>query len=112
MTEDSTRREIFLFLHRAGLDAYEYHSGGGLFHVVVDVVNEASGDVLHIATGQADGKLVVGLMGWRSGGSWESEEWTPAASAPLAGKLILQLWNNRDEIARGFREGTIPAVEG
>ena len=68
------RQALIEALRAEGMNAYEYHSGGGLMHVVVDLVNEeGSDDLLQIATGSVSSPCDVMLMGWNEQGNVQSD---------------------------------------
>ncbi len=71
------RAALVAALRQEELDAYEYHSGGGLMHVVVDLLrDDTSDDLLQIATGSVASPCDVSLMGWRNGGHVQDDDRT------------------------------------
>ena len=101
------RRMLIAALREEGLDAYEYHSGGGLMHVVVDLVNDApeGEDLLQIATGSVASPCDVGLIGWGPDGN----VWTPefVRTPPLADAVAAfrRFYAERTRWITAFREG-------
>jgi len=75
--EPAHRAALIEALRAEGMEAYEYHSGGGVMHVVVDLVNEEGNEnLLQIATGSVASLCDVGLMGWNDNGNVQSPDFT------------------------------------
>lgn len=107
--DDPANRETLIHnLNARGIPAYEYHSGGGIMHVAVNLIDDAeTEDLLQIATGSAETCCDLGLMGWRDGGSWEGADWIPIASMQEAEEHIHLLWEDREKLCARFLGGTL-----
>lgn len=105
--EPEHRQALIHALRREGLEAYEFHSGGGTMHVVVDLVNEPGGDLLQIATGSAASPCDVGLMGWRNQANVQDETWIAALTQKQAVTAFRQYWEERSDWVHCFERGDL-----
>ena len=96
------RQAAIAALKSKGVPAYEYHSGGGFFHVAVTIYEDGE-DIVQIATGEAEEFPMVGLMGWRDGSDWESDTWEPVTSDAGVVDLISSMWKRRAAILADFK---------
>jgi hypothetical protein len=102
------RRALIRALAEEGLDPYEYHSGGGLMHVVVDLVNEEGGeDLLQIATGSVASPCDVGLMGWNENGNVQDESYTRTPMLGDAVAAFKRYWSEKEVWVTRFRAGEL-----
>lgn len=102
------RQALIEELGAGGLDAYEYHSGGGLTHVVVDLVNEeGANSLLQIATGSITSPCDVALMGWNENGDVQSPDWQPVETLGEAIRTIQTLWAKREQWIVWFEHGDL-----
>lgn len=100
------RAALISLLQAEGLKAYEYHSGGGLFHVCVDLLNETDPDWLAIATGETDGPA-IGLMGERDGHQVESGfDDAPKTFGDMTARFQA-FWNERENWIAMFRASAL-----
>lgn len=106
--EPSHRAALIEALRAEGLDAYEYHSGGGLMHVVADLVNQEDGeDLLQIATGSVASPCDVALMGWNESGNVQNEDWIRTPSLRDAVTAFKRYHADRDTWIRRFHAGEL-----
>lgn len=103
--DESHRRSLIAALQQYGFSAYEYHSGGGCMHVVVDLFNDGPGmtnDILQIATGSIESLCDVGLMGWRNGANAQGSDWKKAATLDEARMAFQHYWQGREQWIQRF----------
>lgn len=102
------RAALITTLQQQGLDAYGHHSGGGLMHVVVDLLrDDASGDLLQAATGSVASLCDVSLMGWRNGGNVQDSQWTRASTLQDAEDALRDYVARKDYWISRFHSGAL-----
>ncbi len=102
------RQALIEALRAEGLGAYEYHSGGGIMHVVVDLVNEeGSDDLLQITTGSVSSPCDVMLMGWNENGNVQNEKWTHTPTLREAVEAFRTFLATRQVWIERFRSGAL-----
>jgi hypothetical protein len=104
--EPAHRQALTEALRAEGLDAYEYHSGGGCMHVVVDLVSEDGGEnLLQIATGSVASQCDVALMGWNEHSNVQSNDWIRALTLRDAVVAFKRYWSEQEALVDRFRRG-------
>jgi len=106
--EPAHRQALIEALRAEGMDAYEYHSGGGCMHVCVDLVNEDGGeDLLQIATGSVASPCDVSLMGWNDNGNVQSPYFMRTPTLPDAVTTFRRYWAERKFWITRFKTGEL-----
>lgn len=109
--EPAHRQLLIDALKAEGMDAYEYHSGGGCMHVCVDLINETgeagAENLLQIASGSVDSSCDVCLMGWNESGNVQNGNLIRALTFKDAMNAFKKYWSEQDVWIKLFEQGNL-----